>query len=72
MVERDVLVDENIRIVEERALVTVLEVMAVFMGGGRRGAGATGAASNSQQMIYFWKNGFGAIQTNAFQDCLLL
>ena len=33
MVERDVLINENIRIVEDRALVTVLEVMAVFVDG---------------------------------------
>src|SRR4030043_1863923 len=34
MVEGDILVDENIGVFDERPLVAVLEVMAVFVGGG--------------------------------------
>jgi hypothetical protein len=44
MVEGDILVDENIGVFDERPLVAVLEVMAVFVGGGEGlAAGCVGA-----------------------------
>jgi hypothetical protein len=43
MVEGDILVDENIGVFDERPLVAVLEVMAVFVGGGEGLAAGCGS-----------------------------
>ena len=49
MVEGDILVDENIGVFDERPLVAVLEVMAVFVGGGEGlAAGCVGAVDEGE------------------------
>jgi len=69
MVERDVLINENIRIVEERALVTVLEVMAVFVGGGEGLAAArVGAVDQSKGGFFVLEEDEGAGELGVHGD----
>ena len=49
MVEGDIVVDENIGVFDERPLEAVLEVMAVFVGGGEGlAAGCVGAVEKGE------------------------
>ena len=61
MVESDVFIDENVGVLDDRALVAVLEVMAVFVGGGEGlAAGCIGAVDQGKGGFFVLEEDEGA------------
>jgi len=69
MVERDIIVDEEIGVFDDRPLVAVLEVMAVFVGGGEGlAAGCVGAVDEGEGRFPVLEEDEGAGELGAAGD----